>query len=122
MFENHPIIIKNKIQLIDEIKNNSDKLLIFMFTASWCGPCKRIKQEIDNSGNSICRMFGYAQFFYIDVEENEEILTDFPDIKSMPTFVFNRIENGKLTKLDTLTGAETQNLIQLIQKYRLDRF
>lgn len=109
--------ISGKGNLFAEIVRHYDDLIIFLFTAKWCGPCKYIKKEIEDE-RGFANRYPKCCFMYIDVDDinNEDILTDFK-IQSMPTFVFNKIVNDKLEKLETFSGADRRLLEELINKH-----
>lgn len=60
-------------ELIEKVKNNSElnKMLIIKFTATWCGPCRRIKD--------ICKhyekIFNPVSIYYVevDIDDNSEL-------------------------------------------------
>lgn len=84
------------------------KTLLLMFTASWCGPCKRIKPVIENSLSvKYIRQFTVV---FIDVDEAEE-LTESYAINSMPSFVFVRGAN----RIKRLEGANVEELESLMR-------
>ena len=100
---------------MEEIRNNdisnlADKecLLLFYFTASWCGPCQKIKpmliklaEGLDNSK---------IKFFMIDIDENDEIAEKFK-IRGVPTFYL--LHNNQ--ELDHFTGADITKVHKLIK-------
>lgn len=54
---------------------------LLVFTAEWCGPCKKMKPIIDNLANK----FGIT-VEKLDVENSDEAV-EFYSIKSIPTIV-----------------------------------
>ena len=73
-----------------EIKGNDisflkDKqcYLFFYFTASWCGPCKRIKPLIEKISDGADET--KLEVYMIDIDENEELSEELK-IRSVPTF------------------------------------
>ena len=109
-----PVYVSGKKELIETIGRNYDNKIVFMFTAKWCGPCKKMKGLLesewsDNNPN--------VSVLYVDIDdtENEDILCDF-EVESVPTFVINKIDNGKLVKLHTFSGADMGMLEQLLNK------
>lgn len=111
-----PIHITSKDDLIEQIKLYTDKLIIFMFTASWCGPCKSIKKVIYDNGKGLSVDFTNAVFFYIDVDENDELSHEF-EVNSMPTFFINKVgSDNKLHQLEMFKGADKNKLITCLTK------
>lgn len=114
-----PLHIQNKEDLINQIQQYSDKLIVFLFSAVWCGPCKMIKKQIynDETKTGISTIVDNVVFMYIDVDENEELAGE-SNIQAMPTFIFNRVnKEGKLQKLEEFQGANSKKLNELINKY-----
>ena len=87
----------------------SKKLVLFYFTAAWCGPCKNITPSIEE----ISKKLGEKIDFYkiaIDDDENEEICEKC-QIKSVPTFILLKERNS----LGIINGADLKNLLILIK-------
>jgi thioredoxin 1 len=85
-----------------------DKLIVVDFTATWCGPCKRIAPTYEN----LSKEFGnVAVFLKVDVDDNDET-TASCKIKSMPTFLYYK--NGE--KIDEGHGADPDQLREKIEK------
>ena len=83
-------------------------LLLLYFTASWCGPCQKIKpmliklaEGLDNSK---------IKFFMIDIDENDEIAEKFK-IRGVPTFYL--LHNNE--ELGHFTGADITKVHKLIK-------
>jgi thioredoxin 1 len=109
-----PINISGRQHLIESIGKNYDNKIVFMFTAKWCGPCKRIKSIIEGEWY---KLYEKVTILYIDIDDinNEDILSDF-DIQGVPMFVINKINEGKLEKLYTFNGADIMMLEKLLNK------
>lgn len=89
------------------LKNN--EVVIVDWSASWCGPCKKIAPEYEKLSNE----FKSISFFKIDCD-NEEfsgLMTDFK-IKSIPTFQIWK--NKKL--LSSFSGADLKPIVDYINK------
>ena len=61
--------IENASQLLQILKNN-ESLVILRFTATWCGPCKRIEPVVQGWLQS---MPATVNFYTLDVDKNPEI-------------------------------------------------
>ena len=88
-------------------KDNSDKLIIAYFTATWCGPCKMIAPlmyEIDEQNDHIIVM-------KVDVDECEEVSAQC-DIECMPTFLF--YQKNEIEPFNKFSGADPQKLVTTI--------
>lgn len=82
---------------------NESSLVLVDFTATWCGPCKRIKPTI----KALQSEYTNVVFCEIDVDENQDICQIY-NISSMPTFLF--FKNGKPVDNLTVTGANEQSI------------
>lgn len=60
-------------------------LVVCDFTASWCGPCKRIAPDYKKLAEEFKMNGGNVVFVKIDVDENEET-AEKCKISAMPTF------------------------------------
>lgn len=106
--------VNGQDELKVEIAQNINKLIVFMFTAHWCGPCKKIKQHIMSNKTLL---YDNMTLLCIDVDENDELCNQFK-VESMPTFIFNVVDNnGALRKLQTFSGADSELFDQLVKQY-----
>ncbi|XP_041360120.1 thioredoxin-like [Gigantopelta aegis] len=93
----------------DEFINTRDKLVVIMFGAGWCGPCKIMspfceKMQTEKGGAVI--------FAKVDVDEAEDIAEEC-EIECMPTFVI--FKEGE--KVESMMGANKEQLASLIAKH-----
>jgi thioredoxin 1 len=98
-------------QLI-EVTNNefnlkTDKYIFLFFTASWCGPCKNIKPQLEMISNKYVNP--NVIFYKIDITENEE-LAEKMNIKSVPTFLL--LKDEKIVKY--FIGADIKYIHDLL--------
>lgn len=71
-------------EILEQVKN---RLIIIMWGASWCGPCKKIKPAIAN----LSSIHDKSVFIYIDIEDctvctNGTSIIE--KVERMPTFMF----------------------------------
>merc|ERR1711966_178707 len=104
--EPNPCVVKvddhTTFKRILDSESAKDKLIVVDFTATWCGPCKRIAPTYEN----LSKEFGnQAVFLKIDVDDNRDT-TEYCEISSMPTFLYYK--NGE--KIDEGHGADPQLL------------
>lgn len=74
---------------------------ILYFTASWCGPCQRIKPTF----YKLEKEYDDISFNAIDVDMNPDLSEKY-EIESMPTFIF--LNNEK--EIDRFSGADANKL------------
>jgi thioredoxin 1 len=91
----------------EQIALNENKAII-CFSATWCGPCKKIKplyHEIAENNKDI-------NFYEVDIDDREELVTKF-NIKSIPTFILLKEGN----KINELVGSNINELSTLIKNH-----
>jgi thioredoxin 1 len=77
----------------------SNKICVIDFSATWCGPCKKIAPII----NELAEQYKEKVFIgKIDVDENPEITEQF-GIRNVPTILF--FKDGVLLEDDKIVGA-----------------
>lgn len=89
----------------------SKRLVVVDFTATWCGPCQRIKPYFHTLSDSLC---DDALFLTVDVDDAADV-SEFCDIRAMPTFVcfrsgheLGRIEGANKTALKKLIDTHLE--------------
>ena len=90
-------------------ENNDDKLILAYFTAKWCGPCKTVSPILKRIGEEKSTVV----VLKVDVDDCEEV-SEMCEIECMPTFKFYK--NNNLECLETLSGADKEGLINIIQR------
>lgn len=98
---------------INEHLDNIDNYLFFYFTATWCGPCKRIYPSIVKLDEGLKEKS--ITFCKVDIDENDEFCEKC-NIKSVPTFII--IKDKKI--LGTTNGADINKVGELIKEYCSD--
>jgi len=99
------------VDIFNKIITQNDEcpdLIICYFTATWCGPCKKISPVVTNIGENN----DHLRVIKIDVDEFEEI-SGFCQIDCMPTFKFYK--NNNIEPVHSFSGADTEELINTIK-------
>ena len=102
--------IFNEKQLEDVLIGNPDVLIVIDFSATWCGPCKRIAPEVDK----LERKYDFEiKVFKVDVDECSEI-AETMKVTAMPTFIYykNNVEVARKV------GANLSEIEKLIQEHK----
>lgn len=87
------------------VRKSGNALLVLDFSASWCGPCKRIAPYVEQ----LARKYDNVVFAKIDVDEVPDVASGF-HVSAMPTFVF--IKNGN--EINRFEGANQKQLEESI--------
>ena len=98
--------------IVKVLLENMEKsvLSLLYFTASWCGPCQKIKPFLEKLSDKLKENGEYnIEFYKIDIDKNEDFCNKC-DIKSVPTFF---IMNGK-DLLSSLNGSNKTKLSEII--------
>ncbi|KAL3525335.1 hypothetical protein ACH5RR_013707 [Cinchona calisaya] len=88
--------------------NDSKKLIVVDFTASWCGPCRFIAPFFAE----LAKKLPSVTFIKVDVDELKSVAQDWA-VEAMPTFVF--LKEGKI--VDKVVGAKKDELQLTISKH-----
>ena len=87
--------------------------IIFYFTASWCGPCKRVTPQIEQ----IMKHFdsNKIQIYKIDIDNNEnDELCNKCHIESVPTFILLKDR----TIIDSVKGANSRKFQEMLDRIK----
>jgi len=98
------------------VKDNLNKIIVLKFTASWCGPCQRIKKDYENLINA----FPDIIFTEIDVDEMEK-LTEHFEISCMPTFIFIKSHQNKYETIKKIEGANISLVKQTCNQFTVTK-
>ncbi|XP_023346225.1 thioredoxin-like protein 1 [Eurytemora carolleeae] len=102
------VVIRDEGHFQTELANAGPKLVVVDFTASWCGPCKRISPFFEE----LCAKYPRAVFLKVDVDECQDTAAAL-SVSAMPTFIFFRNK----TKIDRIQGADTNALEEKVKQH-----
>eukprot|EP00301_Raphidiophrys_heterophryoidea_P026694 c9277_g1_i1.p2 GENE.c9277_g1_i1~~c9277_g1_i1.p2 ORF type:complete len:120 (-),score=26.24 c9277_g1_i1:89-448(-) len=100
--------VKTKAEF-DNVIANASGLVVVDFTATWCGPCQRIKPKV----HELAEQNTDVVFVAVDVDDNSDVAGAY-NISSMPTFVF--IKGGQ--EVDRFSGANAEKLVSTITAHK----
>tara|TARA_B100001094_G_C17640429_1_gene534789 strand:- start:156 stop:512 length:357 start_codon:yes stop_codon:yes gene_type:complete len=96
------------------IIKNKKKPLFVKFTASWCGPCKKIKQTVDDFLSSADS--SKIQYLEIDIDNSIDVYAFLKSkrmVNGVPTLMFYSMSDKDYPpKLSVSTGS-----IEVVQKF-----
>lgn len=94
------------------------KLILLDFSATWCGPCKRLSKLL---AENIIPKYNDVYFIKIDVDENDEIAQEF-NISCMPTIIFlkQKEKDGKkyIALIERIEGCDVEQIESAILKHK----
>jgi thioredoxin 1 len=94
------------LEQFTSLVTNAPGLVLVDYSATWCGPCKRIYPTIVK----FSKEFTSIQFYKVDVDDNEDVTKE-QNIEAMPTFVLYR--DGK--EIQRIVGADTSTLRETLE-------
>lgn len=102
---------------LDEfIIENNGKLILLYFGASWCGPCKKLKDRLGDpeTKNELPKLS--VCYIDIDNEENEDIVSTY-EVKNLPTQIFVKLSKKNNVKIiDQIVGYDWTKLLMIYNK------
>ena len=93
----------------EEEINNTDKLVLVDFFATWCGPCKMLAPIISEISEEYSDRVKVCK---VNVDENNELAMKY-NIVSIPTLIF--LKDGKVVET-TIGFSSKSELVNIINK------
>lgn len=101
---------------VEDITNilieNQEKTILLIFSASWCGPCKRLKAKLKDESDPKVEQIKNLKYVIIDVDddENYELCQHFK-VGGIPHQVFIALENNQLVIKKNIVGYNFDELV-----------
>lgn len=87
------------------------KLIVVAFSATWCGPCRRMETEL----TALATEFRDVWFVKIDVDAARGLIQAVDSVRSLPSYALIRGEK----QIDAMKGAHPKQLRELIEQHRV---
>lgn len=100
--------IKELDQFIVESVTN-DKTMLLYFGATWCGPCKQLKDRLNNKETSSMMPQLVVSHLDVDDTDNEELCKRYK-VNVLPTQIFVKLNNNKVTEVSRIEGYDFTKL------------
>lgn len=108
-------------ELNNILQQYPNEVILLIFSASWCGPCQRLKEKLKDENDEIISQMKNLKYLIIDIdnEENSEICKMYR-VSSIPYQVFITLipdkEGNLVVKvLDKIVGYD---IVGLLSKYK----
>ena len=88
---------------------DTDKYILLFFTASWCGPCKKIYPDLEELYKKLDKDLIEFYKIQIDDDDNEEI-RDIFKVESVPSFFLMKEKEC----INTLKGADINGIKKML--------
>ena len=103
--------IKTKAELADALNNANGKVVVLDFFASFCVPCKNLKDSLEKAHD---KYSDKAVIYLVDTQDYDSVdLVTGHKIRNLPTLVFYK--DG--TEVDRFTGSIATKVIEIIDEH-----
>jgi thioredoxin 1 len=86
------------------------KLVVVAFSATWCGPCRRMEPEL----MALAAEFRNVWFVKIDVDAARGLIQAVESVRSLPSYALIRGDK----QVGAMKGAHPKQLRELIEKHQ----
>lgn len=103
------VVSENGQTAIKDYGKKQAKITVIDFSATWCGPCRRLKPIFEEIEKEYSKD---VNFKTIDVDENQQMAIQY-QVEAVPTIVFLNKEGKEVNRL---VGLQTKEAIVSIIK------
>ena len=101
--------IKDRNDLISFIKSNKNMHIIIKVSASWCGPCKKMKPQFNKLLNSLIKKYE-NKIVYLEMDlDNDKDCCSYLRVKGVPNILYYK--NGVVNQ--SMVGYKEDSLNKL---------
>ena len=108
----------NRDQYLTEIRENQG-VLLFKFTAQWCGPCKRIAPLVEERVIAIAETYKNFKYVEIDVDEAFDVyayLRSKKLVTAIPTMLVYVKGNQSIFQDEGHIGSDEQGTVDFFNR------
>lgn len=106
----------NSLEMAKKIALASNKLIFVDFTASWCGPCKKMESDVWSKKDTQLLMSNFVSV-QIDIDHNKDVARKY-NVNSIPN-LFILDGNGKI--IENIKGYKNKSYMdKLFKKYSVN--
>ncbi len=99
----------NWVTLNDIKTEDKDKVVFVVYTADWCGPCKRFREVLNNNANLLNEYYYPVKFVVKKDWSNVK-----QDVNSIPLVRLYNYEDGRFKLVEEFDGEYDNENTQLI--------
>ena len=131
-FETSTIVKKNSFiekefndrnEFLQTISNNTNKISLFKFTATWCKPCQKIKNDVNSM---VSDLKDHIVCYELDIDENFDVyafLKSKKMLNGIPAILIYYPTNNSYASDLSLSGTDLnsyRNIFLQINNYKIN--
>ena len=78
------------------VAKKENKIIVLLFGADWCMPCKNIIAEVNTNNNKFMSLYNNCYYFYVDIDryDSKEFLERF-SVSAVPSTIIYKPKSGE---------------------------
>jgi thiol-disulfide isomerase/thioredoxin len=88
---------------------NNDLVVLLYFGAKWCGPCKQLKNRLDEQDTIKIMPKLVVGYLDVDDDENSSFVKKYK-IDSLPTQIYIKLNENKVIEISRIEGYDFTKL------------